>query len=111
MRKLLGWADKEELLSWPKKELGILSGGMEGKAWCELCESARYVRAAIPVSHGNRKLFVHVASLCNENTGHKEVIKNMRNERTLERAFTDAAALGDQAVFLCADASCLVILL
>ena len=27
----------------------------------------------------------------------------MRNERALERAFTDAAALGDQAVFLCAD--------
>ena len=76
---------------------------MEGKASCELYELARYVRAAIPVRHGNRKLFVHVASLYHENTGHSEVIKKMRNERALERAFTDAAALGDQAVFLCAD--------
>ena len=41
-----------------KKKLGILAGGMEGKASCELYESARYVRAAIPVRHGNRKLFV-----------------------------------------------------
>ena len=60
-------------------------------------------RAAIPVRHGNRKLFIHVASLYNENTGHNEVIKKMRNERALERVFTDAAALGDQAFFLCAD--------
>ena len=36
-------------------------------------------------------------------TGHSEVIKKMRNERALERAFTDAAAFGDQAFFLCAD--------
>ena len=43
-----------------------------------------------------------VASLYNENTGHNEVIKKMRNERALERALTDAAALGDQAFFLCA---------
>ena len=86
-----------------KNELGILAGGMEGKASCELYESARYVRVAIPVRHGNRNLFVHVASLYNENTGHNEVIKKMRNERALERAFTEAAALGDQAVFLCAD--------
>ena len=83
-----------------KNELGILAGGMEGKASCELYESARYVRAAIPVRHGNRKLFIHVAS---ENTGHNEVIKKMRNERALESAFTDAAALGDQAFSLCAD--------
>ena len=76
---------------------------MEGKASCELYESARYVRAAIPVRHGNRKLFIHVASLYNGNTGHNEVIKNMRNERALERAFTDAASQGDQAFFLCAD--------
>ena len=81
-------------------ELCILAGGMEGKASCELYESARYVRAAIPVRHGNRKLFVHVASLYNENTGHNEVIKKMRNERALQRAFADAAALGDQAFFL-----------
>ena len=51
-----------------KNELGILAGGMEGKTLCELYESARYVRAAIPVRHGNRKLFIHVASLYNENT-------------------------------------------
>ena len=86
-----------------KNELGILAGGMEGKASCELYESARYVRAAIPVRNGNRKLFVHVASLYNENTGHNAVIKKMRNERALERAFADAAALGHQAFFLCAD--------
>ena len=55
------------------------------------------------VRHGDRKLFVHVASLYDETTGHEEVIKKMRNERALERAFTDAAALGEQAVFLCAD--------
>ena len=55
------------------------------------------------MSHGNRKLFVHVASLYNENRAHEEVIKKTINERALERAFTDAAALGDQAVFLCAD--------
>ena len=86
-----------------ENELGILAGGMEGKASCDLNESATHVRAANPVRHGNRKLFVHVASLNNENTGHNEVIKEMRNERALERAFTDAAALGDQAVCLCAD--------
>ena len=80
-----------------------MAGGMEGTSSCELYESARYVRAAIPVRHGNRKLFVHVASLYNENTGHNEVIKKMRNERALERVFADAAALGDQAFFLCAD--------
>ena len=84
-------------------EFGILAGGMEGKASCELYESAKYLRAAIPVRHGNRKLFVHGASLYNENTGHNEVIKKMRNQRALERAFTDAVALGDQAFFLCAD--------
>ena len=38
-----------------KNELGILAGGMEGKASCELYESARYVRAAIPVRHGNTR--------------------------------------------------------
>ena len=86
-----------------EKELGILAGGMEGKALCELYESTRYVRAAIPVKHGNRKLFIHVASLYNENTGHTEVIKKVRNERALERAITDAASLGDQAFFLCTD--------
>ena len=85
------------------KEMGILAGGMEGKASCELYESTRYVRAAIPVRHGNRKLFIHVASLYNEHTGHTEVIKKVRNERALERAFTDAASLGDQAFFLCTD--------
>ena len=57
------------------------------------------MRGAIFVRHGNTELFMQVASLYNENKGHKEVIKNMRNERALERAFTDAAALGDQAVF------------
>ena len=56
-----------------------MAGGMEGKVSCELYESARYVRAAIFVRHGNTKLFVHVASLYNENTGHKEVIK--KNEK------------------------------
>ena len=56
-----------------------------------------------PVRHGNRKLFIHVASLYNENTGHMEVIKKVRNERALERAFTDEASLGDQAFFLCTD--------
>ena len=43
-------------------ELGILAGGMEGNVSCELEESARYVRADILVRHGDRKLFVHVAS-------------------------------------------------
>ena len=46
---------------------------------------------------------MRVASLYNEDTGHNEVIKKRRNERALEGAFTDATALGDQAVFLCAD--------
>ena len=85
------------------KKLRILAGGMEGKASCELYEPTRCVRAAIPVRHGNRKLFIHVASLYNEHTGHTEVIKKVRNERALERAFTDAASLGDQAFFLCTD--------
>ena len=86
-----------------KKELGMLAGGMEGTTSTDLYESGRYVRAAIPVTHGNRKLFVHVASLYNESTNQNEIAKKMRNERALQRAFSDVAALGDQAFFLCAD--------
>ena len=86
-----------------KKELGMLAGGMEGTASTELYESARYVRAAIPVRHGNRKLFVHVASLYNESTNHNEEAKKTRNEKALQRAFADAATLDDQAFFLCID--------
>ena len=86
-----------------KKDLGILAGGMEGTSSTELYESGRYVSAAVPVRNGNRKLFVHVASLCNESTNQNEIAKKVRNERALQRAFTDAAALGDQAFFLCAD--------
>ena len=62
-----------------KKELGILAGGMEGKASCELYESTRYVRAAIPVRHGNRKLFIHVASLSTMN-----ILATRRSSRKLE---------------------------
>ena len=98
------WLGRQGVVAvFAKKDLGILAGGMEGTTSTELYESGRYVSAAVLVRHGNRKLFVHVASLCNESTNQNEVAKKVRNERALQRAFTDAAALGDQSFFLCAD--------
>ena len=101
MRKLLGWADKEELLSWPKKSWVFWQEEWNEKRHAN-CTSQPDMSEQAFQSGTATESSSHVASLYNENTGHNE-IKKIRNERALERAFTDAASLGDQAFFLCAD--------